>query len=218
MVLCTNPPLRYKISDWRQLKGCLSNNSKHLHISTKTYLNNKHLNGLNISVEDDRYGILFSYCIGLTGDIITEYSSITDKFSKDLILTELKRFGFLVEFVQEEHISGSLLDLLMTLSHLNYDKLRLMNHYHYNQDTQKEFVTDAVLFNTEHLVDWINPGYACTDSEFDEAIKSGWALSITNITKRDKKHYDWTWLYNKVMNIDDLLEANSIHHYDGGLS
>ena len=211
MPLISNQPLRYQISNWKQLKHCLSNNSKHLHAYTETYLNNKNINGLKILVEDDRYGVLFAYCVDITGDIVTPYSSVIDSFSTDLILTELKRFGFLITFIEEKSLSGNQIDLLMTLSHLNFDKLRIMNHYKYDSDGQKEFTSDVILFNTDHLVDWINPGFACTDNEFDKAIKSGWALSVTNITDRDKKHYDWTFLYNKVMNIDDLLKANSSH-------
>lgn len=217
-MLPINTPLRYQISDWRQLDRCLSNNSKKLHLKTTVFLQQRHLNGLRICVQHEDFGDLFACVVKAKGDIVSKVGSsiigdgvvqdYVNEFTTAQILAELEKYGFYVTFREPEHLSGKLLDLLMTINRLGYDKLRLMDVWDSSSGT-KQFKLKVTCFNSEKLVDWINPAYSCSIKEYTDAINDGQAFNVTAILERDKKHYDWTWLYNIVVNISDVLADNT---------
>lgn len=217
-MLPVNTPLRYQISDWRQLDKCMSNNSKKLHIKTTVFFQQRHLNGLRIRVEHEEFGDLFACVVDAKGDIVSHVGSnelgdgvvqdYVHEFTTAQILSELEKYGFYITFKEPEHLSGKMLDLLMTINRLGYEKLRILDVWDSSTGT-KQFKAKVTCFNSEKLVDWINPAYSCSIKEYNDAINSGQAFNVTALLERDKKHYDWTWLWNVVVNIDDVLAENT---------
>jgi hypothetical protein len=166
-------PLRYKISNWRQLQHCKSNNSIHLKIGVSDYINNDKLCGLKISVEHSDFGTLFATVIGARGSLVTHFCGddcyITNDLSKDAILAELRKFGFYVTYDQEVNLPTDQLEYLMTLRELKYDKLRILTVV--NPDT-KQAINYVVAFQVDPLGDWLNAAYEPTESEFTKALIS----------------------------------------------
>lgn len=209
-------PLRYKISDWRQLESCLSNNSNKLSISVTTFFNNESLNGLRIKVEHRDFGTLFACVIGAKGRIISdcdhENQPFEFEFTPAQICEELYKYGFDIDYNPVKNLPGDVLDLLMTINRLGFDKLRVIGITDANvirSDTKAFQKTYSVVaFNSEHLTEWLNAQYSTNTDLFQKALQSGNALNVTAITNRDKVHYDWTWLWNMVVNIEDVLADN----------
>ena len=207
-MISNNTPLRYKISDWRQLKGCLSNNSRDLHIDVTTFVNDDRLNGLRISIEHCQYGSLFSYVIGAKGRIITTYGDeMIPEITTDQILLELMKYGFYVEYIPVENLSGDQLKYLITLNELGFDKLRLMNVWKLDKTGLKQFSTQVIVFNSTGHDQWLNAGYSASQDEFNRALNDGSCINVTGVSKT--RNFDWSWLHNRVMNIEDILADNS---------
>ena len=204
-MITDNTPLRYRISDWRQLKNCLSNNSKDLYIDVTTFVNDDRLNGLRISVNHCQYGCLFSYVIGAKGRLISTYgSSIIPELTSDQILLELTKYGFYVEYQPVRHLTGDQLKYLTTVNDLGFDKLRLMSVYSLDKTGQKAFTTHVIVFNSTGHVDWLNAGYSCSQFEFNESLNRGTCVCLPNTDK-----FDWSWLHSRVANISDVLSDNA---------
>lgn len=204
-MITDNTPLRYRISDWRQLKNCLSNNSRDLHIDVTTFVNDDRLNGLRISVNHCQYGSLFSYVVGAKGRLISTYgSSIIPELTPDQILLELAKYGFYVEYQPVRHLTGDQLKYLTTVNDLGFDKLRLMSVYSLDKIGQKVFTTHVIVFNSTGHADWLNAGYSCSQSEFNESLNQGTCVCLPNTDK-----FDWSWLHSRVVNISDVLSDNA---------
>lgn len=207
-MVTNNTPLRYKISDWRQLSNCLSNNSRDLRISVTTFLQDDRLNGLRISVEHCQYGSLFSYVVGAKGRIITTYGDeMIPELTTDQILLELMKYGFYVEYIPVKNLSGNQLKYLITLNELGFDKLRLMNVWKLDKTGLKKFSTQVIVFNSTGHDQWLNAGYSASQDEFNKALNGGSCVNITGVSKT--RNFDWSWLHNRVMNIADILADNS---------
>ena len=100
-------PLRYDISDWHQLTDVRSNNSRDLSIRVSDIIHSDILTGLRIRIEHKTFGTLFTYVVGASGSIISEPDSgITYELTKDQILAELARYGFLVTYTTKCLIEG----------------------------------------------------------------------------------------------------------------
>ena len=207
-MIASNTPLRYKISDLRQLKSCLSNNSRNLSISVTTFVNDDTLNGLKISVDHNQYGSLFSYVVGAKGRIITTYEDeMTPELTTDQILSELEKYGFYVEYVPVDSLSGNQLHYLVTLNDLGFDKLRLMSVWKLDKVGLKQFSTQIIVFNSTGHDQWLNAGYSASQDEMNKALNDGSCINITGVSKT--RNFDWSWLHNSVMNINDILVNNS---------
>ncbi len=202
----TQCPLRYQISDWKQLCKCKSNNSSKLKINVTEFIQNSDVRGTRISVDHELLGTLFTYVVNLSGGIISPVSSSIDsELSTNEILAQLAKFGFLVTFKEYAHLSGDQLQYLMTLQNLHFDKIRLLNVWDASSGI-KEFTTYVVAFKLDFLSDWLNAGYSPSKSEYLEAMNAGYAINISAIS-RDKE-FRWDWLYNWVADINDILESN----------
>ena len=211
-MITNNTPLQYKISDWRQLTECLSNNSRDLHIEVSTFLNDDRLNGLRISVKHCEYGTLFSYVLGATGCIISRYDSdMMPELTPSQILIELAKYGFYVEYVPVNYLKGNQLKYLATISELGFDKLRLASVWNLDKAGLKVYKTHIVVFNSLNHINWLNAGYCPSLSEFNQALGDGSAVNLTGVSQTNQ--FDWSWLHNKVMNISDILQDNA-----GGLN
>jgi len=204
-------PLRYNISNWRQLSGCLSNNSRNLSIHVTEFYNQTPLNGLRISVDHSVLGTLFACVVNARGDIVTCYDeqAMMHEFTTQEILEELHKYGFFVTFNPRENLKGNQIQFLMTVNQIGYDKIRVM--YVYNTDTgvklSKWYV---VVFKSKHHPMWLDNTYSCSEKEFKEALAKGTAMNITDICECHK--YRWDWL-DYVGNIDDIILDNAGDDY-----
>lgn len=198
-------PLRYEISDWHQLTDVRSNNSRDLSIRVSDIIHSDILTGLRIRIEHKTFGTLFTYVVGASGSIISEPDSgITYELTKDQILAELARYGFLVTYPEQKHLPQTQLAFLRELLNLGYDKLRLLDVYEYANGVRKA-KTYVVVFNIANNPNWLNNDYAATSTEFTKALVDG---SVVNISASDKSHrWPWSWL-DYVANIQDILDDN----------
>lgn len=200
-------PLRYQISNWKQLPNCKSNNSKQLHLHVTDFIQNNDINGVRITLNHDVYGELFSYVVNASGSLVSTFDKdIEYELTTDDILTQLAKYGFLITFHSWEDLSGDQVQYLMTLQNLHFDKIRLLNVWDAPNGV-KEFKLHVVAFQVEQLPDWLNAGYAPSKTEFLDALNSGYAINISAIS--ETRNYRWDWLYNWVADIGDILADNA---------
>lgn len=200
-------PLRYQISNWKQLPNCKSNNSKQLHLHVTDFIQNNDINGVRITLNHDVYGELFSYVVNASGSLVSTFDKdIEYELTTDDILTQLAKYGFLITFHSWEDLSGDQVQYLMTLQNLHFDKIRLLNVWDAPNGV-KEFKLHVVAFQVEQLPDWLNAGYAPPKTEFLDALNSGYAINISAIS--ETRNYRWDWLYNWVADIGDILADNA---------
>lgn len=202
-------PLSYNISNWMQLAECQSNNSIDLFITVKQVIDDgsHRLSGTIILVQHTQYGVLFACLINSKGSLLTPdpESGIIKEFTTDEILAELNKFGFDVTFEINQHLSGEQISYLITLSGLNYDKLRKLPVYEYDSQANKIFSDYIVAFNVEQCPEWIQQEYTCSKTDFLRKLNDGVALNLTHMSQTQL--FDWTWL-TYVANIDDIIEDN----------
>lgn len=201
------PPLRYKVSSWRQLPECLSNNSKELHIHLTDFYNNPSMCGFRISVDHDRFGTVFACVLNARGEMITPSSPFGfNELSPEQILRELRRFGFFIEYRPNKHLPGPQIEYIITLRGLGYDKLRKISVWEEAPSGCKTAKTYLVAFQSYPLDSWLSDSYCPSKQEFTEALVNGTACNLTEICKT--KSFNWNWL-DYVANIDDIIRDNA---------
>ena len=202
-------PLHYNISNWLQLSECRSNNSIDLYITVKQVIDDgsHRLEGTIILVNHTQYGTLFACLVNSKGSLLTPdpVSGIIKEFTTDEILAELNKFGFDITFEINQHLSGEQISYLITLSGLNYDKIRKLPVFEYDKQGNKVFSDYIVAFNVDSCSEWIDINYACKKNEFLGKLNEGVALNLTHMSQTQL--FDWTWL-TYVANIDDIIEDN----------
>lgn len=201
-------PLRYRISDFRQLNQCMSNNSRHLHIVVTTFINDKNLNGLRIKLDHDKYGTLFACILDAQGDMISRNADETlNQLTPGQILSELWKYGFIIEYDPIESMPGNQLEFLENLYNFSHmDKIRVMSVWEAPLGV-KEFNTHIVAFQSSYHGDWLNAGYSPSKKEYLEGLENGSAIDVSRMSR--DAHYDWSWLYGWVGNISDILEEHT---------
>ncbi len=206
-----NKPLRYKISSWKQLPLCRSNNDRDLKITVTELSCDSALYGFRISVVHPKFGTLFSELLCASGSFITplEVTNETSAFelSVDYILQELQKFGFIVEYNPREHLPDSMIEYLRTLQGLGFDKLRILNVYEIHMNGVTDYKWYVVGFITCKHKYWLNNNYSASKKEFTNALLQGSAINISEISSA--KHFNWSWL-DYVANIEDILRDNII--------
>lgn len=213
-----NKPLRYNISNWLQLAECKSNNSVDLYITVKQIIDDgsHRLAGINILVNHTQYGTLFACLVNSSGSLLTPdpVSGIIKEFTTDEILAELNKFGFDVTFEINQHLSGDQISYLMTLSDLEYDKIRKLQVYREDNiiisttspdKIQRYYSEFLVAFNSDKCPDWLSMDYTCGERPFLKALESSGAMNLTDL--KQTRGFDWTWL-TYVANIDDIIRDN----------
>ena len=201
-------PLRYNISSWRQLPNCLSNNSRALRIHVTDFFNNEELRGFRISLEHTTMGVLFCCVLQARGSIVTDEDEYgASELSPEEILRELKKYGFDITYEPVKGLSGNLLDYLITLDKLAYDKIRILNVWHYNKNGMQESETKVVAFQANPHGDWLNNGYSASEKEFIQALNDGTAINLTDMSRT--KNFRWDWLYGNVLSIEDVIRDNA---------
>lgn len=199
--------LRYRIDSWNDLRECLSNNSRDLSIHVTHMLNDSRISGTRISVVHSDYGVLFSYIVSPSGDMITPD---IDSISTEQLFKELSKFGFLVEFSDKVDISVTQLVCLRGAYELGFDKVRVLSTWH-TELGQKVFKKYVVAFHDSFNQDWLNNGYSAPDSEFNSATVSGQAINLSTLSL--VHNHNWSWLEGYVMNINDILSTHSDELY-----
>lgn len=195
-------PLRYSITDWHQLKGIQSNNSRLLHIAVADLIQANILTGLRIQVKHEQYGPLYTVVLNAQGSIVSEVNNnVVAEPTTDEILAELNKWGFIVEFDQKLNLPQGQVDFLTELKALGYDKLRILPVYTMRYG-KKEYKPYIVVFNVTNNADWLINTYAASEQEFLKALKEGSAVNISATSKANI--WSWGWL-DFVANIDDIL-------------
>ena len=190
-------PLRYRISSWTQLKDCLSNNSRELHISVSEFPNNEDIDGIKISVQHTEYGTLFCYVVGAHGEIVTGDFTLTT----EQILQCLAMYGFLVEYVPEEQLSTAQKNYLEAVSQLGYDKLRKISVSGFSAPV-------LVVFDIAKLPKWINNLHRASQKEYSDAVLTGAAVNISNMIHEEGFVWDWlTYVADIQQILDNQVEA-----------
>ena len=206
-------PLRYRISSWRQLPQCKSNNSGHLHIRTTDFISNDKLQGFRISVEHDVFGVLFACVLNSRGLMVSSLEAhdvlledpIYYELTTDVILQELRKYGFWIDYNPRKALPSGQVEYLMTLRGLKYDKIRVLNVWTAPQGT-KQFKIYVVAFRSGKHKYWLNNDYSPSEKEFSKALLAGTAVNLNEICKT--KQYHWDWL-DYVANIDDIVRDNA---------
>jgi hypothetical protein len=153
--------------------------------------------------------VLFACIINARGNIIDEYDNndnIVIEFTPIQIINELAKYGFLVVYQPNKNLTGEQIDYLLTLDKLKYDKIRILNVYHYEHGVQV-FKWYVVGFKVDNKKDWLNNAYSPSDKEFKQSLVDGSAINISAISKQHR--WNWSWLYGYVANISDVLEDNA---------
>ena len=192
----------YAITDWHQLKGIQSNNSRYLHITVADLIQADILTGLRIRVKHEQYGPLYTVVLNAQGTLVTEVNNnIVVEPTTDEILAELRKWGFVVQFDQALNLPQGQIDFLAELKTLGYDKLRILPVYtmEYGEPQYKPYI---VVFNVTNNEDWLINTYAAPEKEFLNALKEGSAVNISATSKANV--WSWSWL-TFVANIDDIL-------------
>lgn len=211
----TRPKLQYKISNWRQLTKCMSNNDRALKITVTDFVNNPYVRGLRISVIHPQFGTLFSELLDASGTFIsTDPESgapeTAYQLSTTTILKELYKFGFLVQYEPRESLPDTTLQYLRTLKNLKFDKLRILNVEDIDFITIPSYKWYVVGFLSGSHPRWLDNLYVASKKEFTDALLHGTAINISELC--DSKDVGWSWL-DYVANIDDILAE-----YEGGTS
>lgn len=201
-------PLTYRISKWEQLKQCKSNNSRSYHVKVSKFLQNNSIRGTLISVYHDIFGDLFSCLVDRSGDLID--SSIPELTTQE-ILRQLKCFGFHVEFPQKDNLAEAQLSYLNMLRDLKYDKLRVCS---YQRPSDNKVIHSVTAFKIDKLPSWIFNTFEPTYKEYIDAVSSGAAFNLSNVTETN--NFNWDWL-DFIANIDDILSDNDYNIHSGGL-
>jgi len=199
--------LRYSISSWRQLIYAKSNNSSKLSISVSDFLQDRRLSGTRIQLIHKDFGVLFACVVDVQGDIITEIQEdIITELTPDQILSELRKYGYYIEYRAETKLKSKQLEYLFSIKNLGFDKISILYVHSYNHGI-KDIRWYVVAFKVKDNSDWINNWYSPSHTEFMEAISNGSAINISKISFTEK--FRWDWLMGAVMSVDDILEANS---------
>lgn len=201
-----NTILQYQISDWDQLSKCQSNLSPDYKIRVCHYVQNKDIKGINVSVHHSKYGILLAYTINPQGDLVNPLSpDVKDIVKATTLLNELRRYGFYVDYVEEENLKPKMLELLKTIQGLHFDKLRLLFvHENNNPSKGHNYIT---AFSVSRLPEWINSGYSPSQKEWESALVTGSAFNVSGL--ENGKVFNWSWAYNAIFDIDELIENNT---------
>lgn len=199
-------PLRYRISSWRQLPRCKSNNNPDLVIRVSDFYNNTDLRGFRILVDHPSFGCVFCCVLEARGTMITENEEYgVVELSADEILAELEKFGFFIEYTPQTKLSGNQIQYLMTLKNLGYDKIRILSIG--DGSPTPTFSPRVVAFQVSKLGDWLNNAYCPSNKEFIDALDKGYACNLTAVSQT--KNYRWDWLKDFVGDIDDIIRDNA---------
>lgn len=198
--------LTYKISSWTQIGECLSNTDRKLHAVCSKIVSAT-LQGLVVKVEHEDFGCLFSYLVDGEGPTLSDLPVVP--LSPQEILDQFKRFGFYIIYEEEKHLPGGLLNYLITLDGLGYDKIRIlyvdMPAPLPGEDVEPKYC--VVAFKVKDHPEWIHNTYRATEDEITQGAMDGTVINVSAMSK--ELNFNWGFLKDYVLNIKDILEENS---------
>lgn len=195
--------LRYRISDWEQAMNCLSNNSKDLQIIVSQYILKNVLEAQIVKVVHNDLGTLFAACTSGKGQLISDKDWIGKTLpwmTTNEILTQLEKFGFIIEYNDKIHLPGSQISLLMNLQQLGYDKLNIVRLP--NQPGSK-----LVAFKSAQCSDLMQFNVRVSSQNYAMHTSSASLIIITG-SQLDKAEFQWDWV-DQMYTISDILKDNS---------
>lgn len=205
--------LRYEISSWDEVSGCLSNSSKSLHLTYDSVID-KQLTGGVLRVQHDKYGCMFAYLVDAKGSLLCPSEDGTF-FQLDTreILNELEKYGFFIKFEHKFVINNDQFQLLVTAKELGMNKIRIMyvDSNDVSTDIYKKvdvLVANLVAFKEENLPRWLSNTHVCSSSEFSRALVLGTCVNLTKCKGGLVLPNNWKFLDDKVLNISDILDAS----------
>lgn len=205
MVILMSEPLRYNISDWHQLSGCQSNNSRDLRIFVSDFIQDSRLVGLRIQICHADFGILFSCILNARGSLVSKLGSqIAYELSTDTILSILRKYGFLITFNSKAHLPQDQLDYLKSVQAFGFDKIRVISVPSF-ENSIKISKSHIVAFNVDKNPKWIDNLYSPSYKEFRVSLETGSTVILSRISDTNK--WSWGWL-DYVASIDDILKDN----------
>ena len=200
--------LRYRITSWDEIGGCLSNNDRGYHLHCIN-INDEDLRCKIIRLDHQKYGTVFAGMVEGTGSMLTSSDGINyHMFTTKEILDELEKFGYIISYERDENLSGDQLDYLVTLDKLGFDKIRrfqIVSHgTTFDAIQQKSIVVAFKIAGVP--AEWLDNTYACPVAEYHRAVDNGTAINISAISK--ERNFSWDWMDDTVMSINDILQLN----------
>ena len=207
-MLQPSPPLRYQISNWYELVDCLSNTSSKLRISVSDIKDEEYLTGQLIQIIHKKYGVVFSYTINAIGSVVDTEHYVD--LSISTLLSELARWGFNVYYNPTNKLSSKVLDYLMTVKKMGFDKIRRLSVKSGTDVITGNYTYDnyIVIFYASKIPEWLNNQYIASEKELSNALVSGYAINLSKIYS-ETNNINWAWLNDFVANIDDVLAQNA---------
>lgn len=197
-------PLRYRISQWPQAAKCLSNNSRNLYISINNLVQNDTLTGMLIKVEHTEFGTLFAAMIRGQGRIVTQYDDSGNYIpwmTTPEILVQLRKFGFDITYNQISSLSDDILNKLMQVRDLGYDKINKIVVVS-RKDGLRINKSYIIALKTKGNEDLLVYGLPITEVKFNNRLAAGKIISL------NESDFDWEWV-DAIYNIDDILQENA---------
>lgn len=198
-------PLRYTINDWNRLPECLSNNSQDLKIRVSKLLNNDKLKGLRIAVEHSDLGTLFATVLDATGYLanIDEHSTHHGyNMPKAVLLEELLKYGFDIQFSKLIGITKQQIQTLKVLAELKFDKIRKVNVISYGAHSNS-YKTHVILFKLDKHPELLEQNAVISYNYFSKGLSNGSICDISNLLGESR--LSWYWL-DFVGNIEDIIK------------
>lgn len=189
-------PIRYRINDWHKLKDCKSNNSRELEIKVTDFVNNDLLEGIRISILHPDFGTLFTTVIKPSGALVTSEEERVYEPSQELLLRELYKFGFFIEFGDRLKIPADLYAYILSLKGIGFDKLKMVTP----RATRRTYI---IAFRSEKIPKWLLNTYQPNFEEYRAKLVSGECINLTDVSR--EKKFRWDWL-DFVGGIDDILQ------------
>ena len=88
--------LRYRITSWDEIGGCLSNNDRRYHLHCIN-INDVDLRCKIIRLDHEKYGTVFAGMVEGTGSMLSTSDGINyHMFTTSEILAELEKFGYII--------------------------------------------------------------------------------------------------------------------------
>lgn len=204
-----NKPLRYEISSWDEVPQCLSNNSKHLHLTYDSVMD-RQLTGGIVRVQHDKYGCLFAYLVNASGSLlyISDDGTLFELESSQ-VLKELEKYGFFIKFEHKFVINDEQFQLLVTASELGMDKIRIMyvDTPFRNKKVVNVKIAYLVAFKSGVNSRWLSNTYESSFNEFNYALVSGTCVNLTKCKGGLVPPNNWKFLKDKVLNISNVLNS-----------
>lgn len=197
--------LRYEIDSWDEIVECKSNTSKDLYLTYDEVLDTQ-LTGSIVRVNHKRFGCLFAYLVQGSGPLLTEQpNSVMFELTCDKILSELRKYGFLVQFSKPFVINDDQFNLLVTADGLGMDKIRILDVAKYAGS--EEHTSYLVAFNIVSAPDLLDNVKTCNEKEFSFYLTKAGVVNLSNSVGGLYAPNNWSFLHDSVLSIKDVLKA-----------